>query len=210
MSAHPRLPGALWQAGSDLRDAPQRWPVETSRRPYDGGFLQVREDDVRGPDGSVFTRVVVTHRGAVGVVALDDEDRVLLLRQYRHPPGMRLLEIPAGLLDVADEPAVDAAGRELAEEAGVVAHDWSPLLDLWSSPGMTDEHWQVFLARGLEAVAEAERVERVHEEADLDVVWVPLAEAVRAVLDRRLTDSMAAAGILAAAAVAPASLSPGR
>lgn len=196
-SPHPKLPGTLWQAGDELSDTPQRWPVEASRSRYDGSFLQVREDEVRGPDGDVFSRVVVAHQGAVGVVALDDDGRVLLLRQYRHPVGRRLLELPAGILDLHGEPPERAAARELAEEAGVTARNWAPLLELWSSPGMTDEHWQVFVADGLRAVPRDDLVERQHEEADIEVLWVPLDEAVRAVLDRRLCDSMAAAGILA-------------
>jgi ADP-ribose pyrophosphatase len=117
----------------------------------------------------------------------------------------RLFELPAGILDVAGESGQQTAARELAEEAGVVARDWSPLLDMWSSPGMTDEHWQVFCARSLEAVPQSEAADlaaRVHEEADLEVVWVPLQAAVRAVLERRVCDSMAVAGVLAVAAAA--------
>jgi len=174
--------------------------VQASRRAYDGPFVTVREDDVCGPNGDVFARVVVEHRGAVGVVALDDERRVLLLRQYRHPAGKRLLELPAGILDVAGESPLAAAARELAEEAGVRAAQWSPLLDMWSSPGMSNEYWHVFVARDLSAVPAAEIPERVHEEADLEVLWVPLTEAVRAVLDRRMSSPMAVAGVLAAAA----------
>lgn len=199
MTAHPRLPGVLWKPGDDLRDRPDRWPVEQTTTPYDGAFLALREDRVRGPDGAVFTRTVIVHPGAVGVVALDDDDRVLLLRQYRHPVGMRLLELPAGLLDVRGEAAAAAAGRELAEEAGVVAEHWSGLLQMWSSPGMTDEQWHLYLARGMSAVPAAELVERRHEEAHLEVVWVPLDDAVRAVLDGRLGSPMAVAGLLAVA-----------
>lgn len=203
MTSHPQLPGRIWAPTEPLHDTEQSWPLTRSSRVYDGSFLAVDEDDVQGPDGDVFTRVVVRHRGAVGVVALDEQDRVLMLRQYRHPVGRRLFELPAGILDVAGESGQQTAARELAEEAGVIAQDWSPLLDMWSSPGMTDEHWQVFRATSLEAVAQADAAElaaRVHEEADLEVVWVPLAEAVRAVLERRLCDAMAVAGVLAVAA----------
>jgi 8-oxo-dGDP phosphatase len=203
VTSHPQLPGRIWAPTEPLHDTEQSWPLQRSSRVYDGSFLAVDEDDVQGPDGDVFTRVVVRHRGAVGVVALDEHDRVLMLRQYRHPVGRRLFELPAGILDVAGESGQQTAARELAEEAGVVAQDWSPLLDMWSSPGMTDEHWQVFRARSLAAVPQADAAElaaRVHEEADLEVVWVPLAEAVRAVLERRLCDAMAVAGVLAVAA----------
>lgn len=200
MTEHPRLPGRLWAPGEALRDQQQSWPVEASRQPYAGGFLGVREDEVRGPGGEVFTRVVVEHQGSVGVVALDEDGRVLLLRQYRHATGRRLLELPAGILDVEGEQAVDAIARELAEEAGVRAEHWTPLLDMWSSPGMTDEHWQLFVARGLSAVPADEIPERQHEEADLEVVWLPLDDAVQAVLERRIGDAMTVAGVLAVAA----------
>jgi ADP-ribose pyrophosphatase len=203
VTAHPQLPGRLWTPAEALEDIAQSWPTQRSVRVYDGSFLAVDEEDVQGPDGEAFTRVVVRHHGAVGVVALDDQDRVLMLRQYRHPVERRLFELPAGILDVAGESGQQTAARELAEEAGVVARDWSPLLDMWSSPGMTDEHWQVFCARSLEAVPQSEAADlaaRVHEEADLEVVWVPLQEAVRAVLERRVCDSMAVAGVLAVAA----------
>jgi len=203
VSGHPQLPGELWTPPAELSDQPQQWPVGSSCRPYDGAFVQVREDEVRGPTDEVFTRAVVEHPGAVGVLALDEDDRVLLLSQYRHAVGQRLLEIPAGILDVEGEPPQQAAARELAEEAGVAAHAWQRLLTLWPSPGVSNEHWQVFVARGLTALspqAQAELPAARHEEADLEIVWVPLAEAVRAVLAGRLCDSMAAAAVLAVAA----------
>jgi len=194
---HPRLPGQLWRPGQRLADEAARWPVESSRRPYDGDFVQLREDDVRGLDGEVFTRVVVEHQGAVGVVALDEDDRVLALLQYRHAVGARLVEVPAGILDVAGEQPQQTAARELAEEAGVAARSWSPLLRMWSSPGMTDEHWHLFVARDLTPAASDAVGERRHEEADIEVVWVPLTDAVRAVLDGRITSPIAVAGLLA-------------
>lgn len=203
MSGHPQLPGELWAPPADLSDHTQQWPVGNSRRPYDGAFIRVREDEVHDPAGEVFTRAVVEHPGAVGVLAFDDDDRVLLLSQYRHAVGQRLLEIPAGILDVDGEPPQQAAARELAEEAGVAAHNWLRLLTLWPSPGVSNEHWQIFVARGLTALspqAQAELPAAQHEEADLQIVWVPLAEALDAVLTGRLCDSMAAAGILAVAA----------
>jgi ADP-ribose pyrophosphatase len=200
VTSHPDLPGRLWQPGDELTDTPEQWDVARSQRRYDGGFLAVREDTVRTPTGDEFDRLVVEHRGAVGVVALDEDDRVLLLRQYRHAAGRRLLELPAGILDVDGESGRDAAARELVEETDVAADDWEPLAEVWSSPGMTDEHWQVFLASGLRAAPAGSVPERHHEEAHMEVVWVPLAEAVRAVLECRITDSMAIVGLLAVAA----------
>lgn len=197
MRQHPQLPGRLWQPGDELADTDERWPVVGSWRRYDGGFVAVREDTLHTPDGAEFDRVVVEHKGAVGVVALDADDRVLLLRQFRHAAGKRLLELPAGILDVDGESARDAIARELVEETDVAAGTWAPLVELWSSPGMTDEHWQVFVASDLTPAAAGSAPEREHEEAHMEVVWVPMPDAVRAVLEGRITDSMAMVGLLA-------------
>lgn len=198
MPTHPRLPGELWQPGDPLHDAPEQWGVRETNRPYDGDFLSLRVDTLRGRDGDEFSRTVVEHQGAVGVLALDEDDRVLLLRQYRHAVEQRLLQIPAGLRDVPGEPPQETAGRELAEEGRVRAEQWRELMTLLPSPGMTDERWIVYLARRLSPAPEPNSFVAEHEEADLDVVWVPLDEAVRAVFDGRLTDAMAAAAVLAA------------
>ncbi|MFC7876404.1 NUDIX domain-containing protein [Isoptericola sp. NPDC057391] len=159
----------------------------------------VREDADLGEAG-VVTREYVDHPGAVAIVALDDQDRVLLLRQYRHPVRSYLWEVPAGLLDVAGEPAVDAAARELAEEADVAAQRWAVLADYATTPGSSNEAVRIFLARGLTDVPEADRHLRTAEEADMEVRRVPLDEAVALVLDGSLHNPSAVVGILAAAA----------
>jgi len=193
------LPGTIWHAGDPLGDSAERWPVTASERGYDGSFVSVRVDTVAAPDGASFDRTVVEHEGAVGVLALDGEGRVLLLSQYRHAVGRRLLEIPAGIRDVSGEAPVLAAARELAEEASLRAADWRILLELYPSPGVMDEHWMIYLARDLQVAEDSDFV-RVHEEADMSAVWVPLDDAVAAVFDRRLCDSMAAVALLAAQA----------
>ncbi len=189
-----------WAATSSdvLSDRPERWPVTDSevvlRTPR---VIAVRQDHVQSPaDGAEFLRDVVVHPGAVGIVALDEDERVLLVSQYRHPVGHRLLEIPAGLLDVPGEPYPVAAARELFEEAHVQATDWRVLVDLFTSPGMTTESTRVYLARGLSAV-DGERHVGVHEEADMPVTWAPLADLVEAVLAGRLHNPLVAAGVLA-------------
>lgn len=197
---HPDLPGNLLGQDEVLRDREQDWPVTASTRAYESPFICVREDRVRAPDGDELSRTTVEHTGAVGIVAVDEEQRLLLLQQYRHPVGRRLLEIPAGLLDVAGESAEAAAARELAEEADLTARRWAPLVEMYSSPGFTDERVQVFLAAGLDAVPHAQRTARHEEEADMDTVWTPLGQAVDAVLERRITNSLAVCGILALAA----------
>jgi len=184
---------------ADIRDEPGAWPVRDSADLVRGHIVTVRRDFVELPDGEVVGREVIEHPGAVAVLALDDEDRVLMIKQYRHPVGATLWEIPAGLRDVAGEPLVETARRELLEEAGYRAATWHVLADFVSSPGITTERLRVFLARNLAVVPPAER-EYVpeHEEAYLTTEWVPLAEAVRGILAGDLHNGVAIVGILSA------------
>lgn len=162
---------------------------------YTGRIIRVRRDEVAMPGDTSSQRDVIEHPGAVGVVALDDRQQVLLVNQYRHPVRQRLDELPAGLLDQDGESALAAAQRELAEEAGLAAATWHVLVDAWSSPGMTDEAFRIFLARDVRAV---ERDVQEHEEAELTASWVPLEDAVRQVLAGELHNAMACLGLLAA------------
>ena len=171
------------------------YEVVSSETVYEGRVIGVRKDVVSMPGDTTSQRDVVVHPGAVGVVALDDQDRVLLVNQYRHPVRARLDELPAGLLDVDGEPALAAAQRELAEEAGLAADTWHVLVDAFSSPGMSDEAIRVFLARGLRTV---EQDVQEHEEADMTTAWVPLDDAVQRVLGGELQNGMAVQGLLAA------------
>ncbi len=143
-------------------------------------------------------REYLAHPGAVAVIALDEDDRVLLLSQYRHPVRSELWEPPAGLRDVEGEPEVRTAQRELAEEADLQAGTWHVLVDFYSSPGGSDEHITVFLARDLTPVPDAERFTREDEEAAMVPLWLPLDEAVDAVLAGRVHSPTAVSGILAA------------
>jgi ADP-ribose pyrophosphatase len=185
----------------DVRDRPERWTVVESATPFRGRVFGVRSDQVEmpGADGvEAVRRDVIEHIGSVGVIAVDDRDRVLLLRQYRHPVGRLLWEAPAGLRDVDGEPLHKLAERELLEESGYRAARWDTLLDVYPSPGMTDERVRIFLARDLtEVPADQIGFERVHEEADMPVVWVPLEEAVRKVFAGELHNMIACMGVLA-------------
>jgi 8-oxo-dGDP phosphatase len=175
------------------------YPVLATESIFTGNVISLRLDKVRMSDATVAVREVVEHPGAVGVVALDDDDAILLVNQYRHPVRARLDELPAGLLDVDGEPALLAAQRELAEEAAVTATEWHVLVDLYTSPGMSNEAIRLFLARGLAPVPEDDRFLPEHEEITLTVHRVPLAEAIGRVLRGQLTNAAAVAGILATA-----------
>ena len=170
--------------------------VVSTKDVHIGRVVGLRIDDVTMPGGGTSTREVVEHLGAVAVVAIDEDDNVVLVYQYRHPMGRRLWEIPAGLLDVDNEDPVDTARRELAEEAGLAAREWSTLVDVAASPGFTDEVVRVYLARGL---SDADRDEpHEDEEADLVVRRVPLDEAIHMVLVGEIVNGSAVAGLLAA------------
>jgi ADP-ribose pyrophosphatase len=183
----------------DIRDASERWPVTSSATLGESRLVRLREDQVRMPEGEVVARDVLEHPGAVAVVALDADERVLMIRQYRHPAGRLLWEIPAGLRDVAGEPLRETAGRELVEEAGYRAATWSVLADVFTSPGISNERVRIFLARDLTEVPEAERsYVRQHEEAYLVLARVPLEVAVARVQAGDLHNGVTALGILSA------------
>ena len=183
----------------DIRDITDRWPVASSAVLGDGTLVRLRRDAVRMPDGDEVARDILEHPGAVAVLALDEAGRVLLIRQYRHPVGRLLWEIPAGLRDVAGEPPHVTAERELIEEAGYRAAQWHALVDFFPSPGISTERVRVFLARGLSQVPESERTfVPVHEEAHLLVAWVDLDELVGRVLAGQLHNGVSALGILSA------------
>ncbi len=162
----------------------------------DAPIIAVRRDDVVMPGDVVAQREIVEHLGAVAVVALDEDNRVAVVEQYRHSVGKRLWELPAGLLDVKGEDELSGAQRELQEEAGLAAEDWGVLTDLVTSPGFCEEAVRVFVARGLRDVAKLEATG--DEEADMGFSWVPLAEAGDRFLAGEIVNSIAVAGILAA------------
>jgi 8-oxo-dGDP phosphatase len=182
----------------NLRDEPAHWPVVSSAELARGRLVTLRTDKVRTPDDLLAERDVVIHPGAVAVLVLDDAQQVLLIRQYRHPVGRLLWEIPAGLRDVSGEPPWATARRELLEEAGYRARDWRVLADYYTSPGFSTERLRVFLARDLEFVPESERdFVPEAEETQLVPAWLPLDEAVRKVLAGELHNGVAALAILA-------------
>ncbi len=184
--------------GAELRDALSPRPVSEREVLHDGMVWDLVRDAVDLGRAGTVRREYLVHPGAVGAVALDEEGRVALLRQYRHPVGMELWELPAGLLDKPGEQPWVAAARELAEEADLVAARWHVLADWQNSPGGSSENWRCYLARDLSEVPEGERFEREHEELGMTVRWVPLEDAVEAVLAGRIHNACTVAGVLAA------------
>lgn len=195
--------GAPDDAPPDLSDTPEEWRVVASRDLYRGAApFAVRSDRLRHPDGSddeSFDRVVVEHPGAAVVLAMDGRDRVLVVRQYRHPVGRRLVELPAGLLDKPGEDPEEAARRELVEEAGYEAGSWTHLGSTYSSPGITGEVIHLYLARDL-TPAERGDFEPEHEEADMELLWVRFADLLAGVLAGRTANGPLANAVLLARA----------
>jgi ADP-ribose pyrophosphatase len=166
---------------------------------FKGPVFRLVTDDVVMPDGRVVARDYMVHIGAVGVVALDEQGRVTLVRQYRHPIGWDLWELPAGLIDKDGEALDRAAVRELEEEADLTAARLDLLIDVHPSPGCSNEIIRLFLARDLSPVPEDQRHDREHEEAGLVAVQLDLDEAVAMALRGEITNAACLVGLFAAA-----------
>ncbi|RZT62603.1 ADP-ribose pyrophosphatase [Microcella alkaliphila] len=177
-----------------LADEPFAPEIASSEVVFDGAVWDVRRERFAFGDGEL-VREFVAHTGAVAVLAIDDDDRMLAIRQYRHPIRERNWELPAGLLDIEGEDPLEAGKRELAEEADLVAADWEPLIQLHTTPGGSDEIIHVFRATGLSAAPEV--FARDGEEADIVTRWVAVEEAVDAVLAGRARNGIFMAAVLA-------------
>lgn len=188
--------------GEDLTQPttpPDGFDVVDSRVAYASRWTTVRVDTVAMPDGRTSEREIVEHLSAVGAVPLDGDGNVILLRQYRHAFGRRYLELPAGKLDVDGEDPAAAMQRELAEEIGMTAGSLRPLISYTNSAGWSTETTHVYLATELQDAPRPDDFELTHEEADMEVLRVPLAEAVQMVRDGRIVDSKTVIGLLAVA-----------
>lgn len=177
---------------------PAGYAVRSSQVRFSGSVITVVSDEVVMPEGDTAVRDYVRHPGAVGVVALDGADRVLLIRQYRHPVRRILWELPAGLLDVAAESPLRAAQRELHEEGAVVADRWDVLADALTSPGSSNETMRLYLARQISRVTDADRFARTAEESELEIHWIELDKASGWVLSGEIENAMCQVGVLAA------------
>ena len=178
-----------------LADARAYHEVRSSRTDLEGLVWDIRSDEVVYGD-TILTRQYLSHRGAVAIIAMDDDDRVLLIQQYRHPVRAREWELPAGILDNASEDPISAAQRELLEETGLTAANWQVLVDFFPTPGGSNEAVRVFLARGL--LAGASDFRATEEEADIELRWVPLDDAVTAILNRETQNGTLAIAVMAA------------
>jgi 8-oxo-dGDP phosphatase len=178
---------------------PHQYRVLASETVFEGPIFSLHRDTVAMPGGGDSVRDVVRHPGAVAIVALDDDDHVLLLRQYRHPVGRYLWELPAGLRDADGEPPLETAKRELAEEAELAAGRWSLLTTHFSSPGFSDEMVLVYLAEELRTAQRPEGFVVEHEELDMTLERMPLADAVQRVFDGDIRNASTVIGLLAAA-----------
>lgn len=175
------------------------YEVRSSTVTHQGELSTVRMDEVAMPDGDVAKREIVEHANAVAVVALRPDRTVVLIRHYRHAVGDRMLEIPAGKLDVEGEAPPDAARRELAEEVGLEAGDLLRLIHFPNSAGWSDEATTVYLAQGVQPCATPDGFTAAHEEADIEVLGLPLEEALAQIDAGAITDAKTVIGLLLAA-----------
>ncbi len=167
----------------------------SSQTVFEGRLLTVRVDEVELADGEYARREVVQHPGAVGIVGLLDDGRVVMIRQYRHATGEVLWELPAGVIEPGEDPAA-CARRELAEETGYAADDIRHLFSAFLSPGFSSEIIYLFIARGLrEGESACESDER------MEVHLVPFEEAIAMVLRGEVRNAAAVCGLLAVAAL---------
>lgn len=192
------MPGTPRVIGADeARDVPTRWRIRSHTVLGEGAVSDYVDDVVVTPGGDEMHRQYLLHPGAVAVIALDEQDRVVVVRQYRHPAGFQLIEPPAGLLDADGESWLGAAQRELAEEAMLAADDWRLLIDMFTSPGCNSESIRFFLARGLHTVPRPDGFIVEHEEAEMELCLVPLADLLDGIYAGDVQSPTVVAGALA-------------
>jgi ADP-ribose pyrophosphatase len=166
-------------------------------RVHDGRIVKLDVEEVRLPNGNVVTLEIIRHRGAAAVVPVDDDGRVVMIRQYRHATSGYLLEVPAGTLDHPGEAPEACALRELEEETGYRAATLDPLGWIWTTPGFTNEKIWLYRATGLTPVRSAHESDEV-----ITVERVPLDEAVKKALSGEITDAKSVCALLRASSLA--------
>ena len=183
---------------SESFEALNHFEVAESRRPYEGVLSTVRVDTLRAHDGAEFQREVVEHIDAVAVVPVTADGEIVLVRHYRHPFRRVMLEIPAGVCDVHGEEAASTARRELAEEVALEGEQLTLLTTFHNSAGWTDEQTSIFLGCPVRPVDRPDGFVLTDEEASMEVVRMPLEEAVAAIHRGELTDAKTIIGLLLA------------
>lgn len=156
---------------------------------YDGSFIKVRKDNARMPDNSISTREYINHPGAVAILALLDNGILVMERQYRYAPQQEFIELPAGKIDHGEDILL-CAQRELLEETGYVAREWSHLTTTWPCIGYSDERIEYFLARGL-----SHQGSRLDDGEFLEVFELPVNEAIAWVKQGKISDSKTIVGL---------------
>jgi ADP-ribose pyrophosphatase len=169
-------------------------PGELIQKIYDGRIVKLGLERVRLPSGETIELEIIRHKGASAVAAVDDQERVVLIRQYRYAAGGFIWELPAGILDGDEQPAACAV-RELREEVGLTAREWRPLGSIVTTPGFCDERIHLFLARGLADVGHARGADEVIEETRA----VPVGEALAMIRRGEIVDGKTVAGLYLAA-----------
>ncbi|WP_018024167.1 NUDIX domain-containing protein [Corynebacterium ulceribovis] len=172
------------------------YEVTASEILLESPIMAVRSDTVTMPGGHSANREIIEHFGAAAIVAINERQQVQLVRQYRHAVQRYLWELPAGIFDEAGEEPAAAAARELQEEVGLAGAHWWTLTDVVSSPGISEEVCRIFLVTDLHEVP---RPAPEDEEADMTARWVDIDDAVAMVFSGELSNSIAVAGVLAAA-----------
>lgn len=183
---------------SELADRPESWPVVATEEVYRGPWVvKIDENTIHRPGhpDDTFDRLVIDHPGAVMALAVDENENVCCLRQYRHNAKRNFVELPAGICDEVGEDPMETAKRELREEAQLQATEWRHLLTVWPTVGLTNEAHHLYLARGLSS-ADRGDFAMEHEEAELEVFWTPMADLMDAVLDGRVQQGPLALSVL--------------
>lgn len=181
---------------ADLADRDNPREIIDSARVYHGRIWDVIRDQIDLGHGRVVERDYVDHTSAVAILAIDENDDVALIRQYRHPVRRDLWEIPAGLLDVEGEAPLAAAQRELAEESDLQAKQWEELTRFYTTPGGSNEQLIIYVARDISVVPLQRRHERRDEEEDLEIVFVPFRELLDAVVAGNIMNPATVIGVL--------------
>jgi ADP-ribose diphosphatase len=156
---------------------------------FDGKLLKVRSDTVRLPDGHTAEREYIQHPGAVAVIALTDVGELVMERQFRYPLGRDMIELPAGKIDPGEDP-LETARRELKEETGYTAEHWQHVGTINIAIGYSDEHIEIYLARGLRSGGA-----KLDDEEFLEVFTLPLAAALDWVRNGKITDAKTISGL---------------